>query len=118
MLKTLAFIGALAALTPIVAHAQPRWGEGQYQPRYDGYDHRDRSDYEDRDDQGDRRYQPRYPNYGYGYAAVPYVGNHPAYDAYGPDPNGLRAADGHRIKCKLVDQWDGYGQYVRRRACW
>jgi hypothetical protein len=47
------------------------------------------------------------------------VKGHPAYDEYGPDPNGLRAPDGHRIKCKLVDQWDDdYGQYVRRRNCW
>jgi len=46
-----------------------------------------------------------------GYAAVP-------YDRYGPDPNGMIAPDGHRIKCKLQDVFDNrYGGYLRRRVC-
>jgi len=43
------------------------------------------------------------------YARVP-------VDRYGPDPNGMIAADGHRIKCKLRDD-DDYG-YRTRRVCW
>jgi len=46
-----------------------------------------------------------------GYASVP-------YDRYGPDPNGMIARDGHRIKCKLQDVFDDrYGGYLRRRVC-
>src|SRR5262245_23155975 len=26
-------------------------------------------------------------------------------DRYGPDPNGMIALDGHRIKCKIRDRW-------------
>jgi len=44
-----------------------------------------------------------------GYARVP-------YDRYGPDPNGMIAPDGHRIKCKLTDAYDGY-RYRTRRVC-
>jgi hypothetical protein len=115
MLKTLIFAGALAALLPAAVNAQPR----------DSYDQGDQGYYQgdpgyyrgDRDD--DDRRAPRYWDRGYGYGVVPYVRGHPAYDEFGPDPNGVRALDGHRIKCKLVDQWDGYtGQYIRRRACW
>lgn len=43
---------------------------------------------------------------------------HPAYDRYGPDPNGTIAPDGHRIKCKLVEGWDAYGRWGRHRECW
>lgn len=116
MLKTLIFAGALAALAASTAQAQPRWqdDQGQDAPR----------DYGDARYYGDQyRYPPPYPDraygYGYGYAGVPLVRGHPAYDEYGPDPNGLRAPDGHRLKCKLVDGWDDYtGQRIRRRACW
>lgn len=46
-----------------------------------------------------------------GYARVP-------VDRYGPDPNGMIAADGHRIKCKLQDDWsDRYDRYMTRRVC-
>jgi hypothetical protein len=46
-----------------------------------------------------------------GYARVP-------YDRYGPDPNGMIAPDGHKIKCKLMDDYDGrYGRYMTRRVC-
>jgi hypothetical protein len=40
------------------------------------------------------------------------------YDRYGPDPNGLVASDGHRIKCKLQDDYNyRLGRYVTRRVC-
>ncbi len=46
-----------------------------------------------------------------GYARVP-------YDRYGPDPNGMIAPDGHRIKCKLTDDHDyRAGRYMTRRVC-
>jgi hypothetical protein len=45
------------------------------------------------------------PSYG---GAVP-------VDRYGPDPNGMIAPDGHRIKCKLTtgydSRWRGYHTY-------
>ena len=46
------------------------------------------------------------------FATVPGV----PVDRFGPDPNGMLAADGHRIKCKLRDDYD-YG-YRTRRVCW
>jgi hypothetical protein len=50
---------------------------------------------------------------------APEVLGHAPFDEYGADPNGMVAADGHRIKCKLADAWDGYrNAYVRRRQCW
>ena len=40
------------------------------------------------------------------------------FDRYGPDPNGMIAADGHRIKCKLTDDWDSrVDRYVTHRVC-
>jgi hypothetical protein len=50
---------------------------------------------------------------GYGYpAGVP-------VDRYGPDPNGMIAPDGHRIKCKLRSGYDTrIGRYHTYRACW
>jgi len=49
------------------------------------------------------------PAYG---AAVP-------VDRYGPDPNGMIAPDGHRIKCKLRNQWDNdYDSYRTIRECY
>jgi len=111
----LIFAGALAALLPAAVQAQPRYA---YDQGYQGYDQGERGYYRGDRDDDDRRW-PRYRDGWYGYAEVPYVRGHPAYDEFGPDPNGTRAPDGHRIKCKLVDQWDGYtGQYLRRRACW
>lgn len=47
------------------------------------------------------------PSYG---SAVP-------VDRYGPDPNGMIAPDGHRIKCKLRTGYDGYGRYHTFREC-
>lgn len=52
--------------------------------------------------------QSGYGGYGYGVPA----------DRYGPDPNGMIAPDGHRIKCKLRRTYDGYYRsYVTRRVC-
>lgn len=46
-----------------------------------------------------------------GYASVP-------YDRYGPDPNGMIAPDGHKIKCKLDDSFDvRLDRYITRRVC-
>jgi hypothetical protein len=45
------------------------------------------------------------------YGAVP-------FDRYGPDPNGMIAADGHKIKCKLQDDYDDrFGRYMTHRVC-
>src|SRR5437879_5428965 len=64
------------------------------------------------------------PAYRYDEFGRPYVDNAyraPAavpYDRFGPDPNGMIAADGHRIKCKLQDDWDGrYDAYMTHRVC-
>jgi len=47
----------------------------------------------------------------------PYTSRVPS-DRYGPDPNGMIAPDGHRIKCKLRSRYDSYyGAYVTRREC-
>lgn len=54
-----------------------------------------------------------------GAAIAPEILGHAPYDRYGPDPNGMVAPDGHQIKCKLVDTYDGYyGRYMTRRECW
>jgi hypothetical protein len=54
-----------------------------------------------------------------GAVIAPEVLGHAPYDQYGPDPNGMIAPDGHRIKCKLMDSYDSYyGQYRTRRECW
>lgn len=39
-------------------------------------------------------------------------------DRFGPDPNGMIAPDGHRIKCKMRTGYDGYGRYRTYRQCW
>ena len=110
VLKLLTFAALFAALIPAAAVAQP-WAQPYADRPYYAQDHGPR--YYDDDDRYERSYRDR----PYGYVEVPYVRGHPAYDQYGPDPNGTRAPDGHRIKCKLVDGWNDYGQYVRRRAC-
>jgi len=38
---------------------------------------------------------------------------------YGPDPNGMIAPDGHRIKCRITSGYDErYGRYRSFRMCW
>ena len=39
-------------------------------------------------------------------------------DRFGPDPNGMIAPDGHRIKCKLRDDYDVRGHMYTRRECY
>lgn len=40
-------------------------------------------------------------------------------DEFGPDPNGMIAPDGHRIKCKLRDDYDGrFDRYMTHRVCY
>ena len=40
------------------------------------------------------------------------------YDRYGPNPHGMIAPDGHRIRCNLRRTYDrGYDAYVTRRVC-
>jgi hypothetical protein len=47
------------------------------------------------------------------------VGAAMPFDQYGPDPNGMIAADGHKIKCKLQDDYDGrFDRYMTHRVCW
>lgn len=47
-----------------------------------------------------------------------YSNSNVPYDQYGPDPNGMIAPDGHRIKCKLRKNYDSYYRaYVTRREC-
>src|SRR4051812_29135038 len=39
-------------------------------------------------------------------------------DRYGPNPHGLIAPDGHRIRCKLRSGYDSYYRgYVKQRTC-
>ena len=52
------------------------------------------------------------PSYGNGYQ------NSVPVDRFGPDPNGMIAPDGHRIKCKLRTGYDSYGRYTRMRECY
>jgi hypothetical protein len=53
-----------------------------------------------------------------GTVLAPAYGPAMRYDQYGPDPNGMIAADGHRIKCKIDRDWDSYrDRYVARRVC-
>jgi hypothetical protein len=47
-----------------------------------------------------------------------YYPSGPPVDRYGPDPNGMIAPDGHRIKCKLRSGYDGrIGRYHTFREC-
>jgi hypothetical protein len=62
----------------------------------------------------------RYDEFGRPYFDDGYRGPAAAmpYDRFGPDPNGMIAADGHRIKCKLQDDWDGrYDRHYTHRVC-
>ena len=103
--------------------------------RYDGYYERVTPGYH-YDTYGRRYWEDRYgrhyvdeaaPRYDYddddglaiGSALLGAVLGDVPYDRYGPDPNGMIARDGHRIKCKLSDDYDGrYGAYMTHRVCW
>lgn len=110
--------GAMIAQT---AQAQPYYAPAPaYAPPGYHYDAYGRLVY-DRYDRYDRRYvAPAAPLAGSvlgppladAYADVP-------FDRFGPDPNGMIAADGHQIKCKLQDDWSSrYGRTMTRRVCW
>lgn len=48
-----------------------------------------------------------------------YAGPAVPVDRFGPDPNGMIAPDGHRIKCKLRSGYDDrWGRYHTYRECW
>jgi len=112
VLKKLALAALVATLIPAAAIAQP-WAQ-PYGDQSRGAYYGDREPYYG----DDGRYQRSYPDTPYPYGAVPYVRGHPAYDQYGPDPNGLRAPDGHRLKCKVKKGWDDYyGERIKHREC-
>ena len=52
-----------------------------------------------------------------GSVIAPTYGSAVPVDRFGPDPNGMIAPDGHRIKCKLRTGYDTYGRYRRFREC-
>ena len=120
---SLAVAGAATALTG-AAQAQP-YGYytpgGGYAYRYDpprtyGYDGR-YNGYYGNDDYGSS--DAAIASALLGATIAPDVLGHAPYDQYGPDPNGMVAPDGHLIKCKLVNSYDGdYGGYRTRRQCW
>jgi hypothetical protein len=83
------------------------------------------------------RYDPYFDRYYYGPVARPgytydatigasvlgsllgtgYYGDVPV-DRYGPNPEGMRAPDGHRIDCSLRRSYDrALGAYITRRVC-
>jgi hypothetical protein len=121
-MRKLLFAAAAAATAlggAMVAQAVQAQPYGYYAPaplytpgyRYDEYRRR----------YWDDGYRPRYaaplagsvigPPLADAYARVP-------FDRFGADPNGMIAADGHVIKCKLNDVWsDRNDRYVTRRVC-
>ncbi|HEY0436773.1 MAG TPA: hypothetical protein VGC92_09045 [Phenylobacterium sp.] len=105
-----------AAIAPAV-HAQPYdyyRPAPAYEPAYRYDDYGRRYDY-------DEAYRPGYaaPMAGAVIGSTIYdtYGRVPV-DRFGPDPNGMIAPDGHRIKCKLRDTWDDrFDRYMTRRVC-
>jgi hypothetical protein len=127
MRKLLVAAAAGASVLGGAMIAQPLQAQpyGYYRPappyyayHYDSYGRRYFEDADGRHYTDDRPYDAPAiagsvlgPAFAEGYADVP-------YDRYGPDPNGMIARDGHRIKCKLQDVFDDrYGGYLRRRVC-
>lgn len=53
-----------------------------------------------------------------GSVLAPAYGSAVPVDRFGPDPNGMIAPDGHRIKCKIRTGEDGYGRYRAFRDCY
>lgn len=93
-------------------------------PYYNDYAWNNRDPYYDRGYYGPI-YRPGYEPSGSSVAlsvlgsllAPDYAGRVPV-DAYGPNPNGMIAPDGHRIRCRLQTRYDGYyGARVTRRVC-
>ncbi|HEV2531366.1 hypothetical protein [Phenylobacterium sp.] len=52
-----------------------------------------------------------------GSVIAPAYGSAVPVDRFGPDPNGMIAPDGHRIKCKLRTGYTTYGRYRTFREC-
>jgi len=109
--------GAMIAQT---AQAQPY---GYYERVVPGY-HYDTYGRRYFEDAYGRHYVDTVPRYDYdddvalGGAVLGSVLGEVPYDRYGPDPNGMIARDGHRIKCKLTDSYDyRIGRYLTRRVC-
>lgn len=53
-----------------------------------------------------------------GSVIAPAYGSAVPVDRFGPDPNGMIAPDGHRIKCKIRTGEDSYGRYRTFRDCY
>jgi hypothetical protein len=54
-----------------------------------------------------------------GAAIAGYTNDGTPYDGLGPDPNGMIAPDGHKIKCKNETNWNDWRHaYVTRRVCY
>ena len=138
VVASLAVAGGAAAIAG-AAHAQPYGyytGPGHYGYRYDppraygyGGGYTPYSYYNGYNDYGGYQGYGGNGYYGSSGAALagallgamiaPEVLGHAPYDEFGPDPNGMIAPDGPRIKCKLVNGYDSYdGRYRTRRQCW
>ncbi|MBW8815798.1 MAG: hypothetical protein JF588_20460 [Caulobacterales bacterium] len=125
-------IAALAGLTIAGGLGMATSGSAQPYRYYSPYDHswhythdRDRYDaYRDRD-RDDDGYRDRDGAALAGAVLGSLLGSDTGFydrapvDRFGPDPNGMIAPDGHRIKCRLRTNWDTYRDaYVTRRVCW
>ena len=117
-LASVAIVGgaSLAQGAQAQSYGDYRYNDGYYSRNYaPGYDY--------------YRGEPSYVAPGYDSSAAAagavigsMLGIDPAYggryDRYGYDPNGMIAADGHRVKCKIRTLWDAhYGRYIERRFC-
>jgi hypothetical protein len=125
-----AVIGLTALGGTVIAGGAQAQTYGYYTPAPSGYY-----------DNGYYRPAPYYNGYGGYYAPAPsynyndgaglagaligslvgpaYAGAAVPVDRYGPDPNGMIAPDGHRIKCKLTSGYDSrWGGYRTHRECY
>jgi hypothetical protein len=124
MLRKLVVLGAGLAMIAGAAQAQPighSWGPGEYAyvyapPRAYGYDGRytpfsfyNGVDYAELA----ARRAPMGPELRAGY------GPGVRLDAYGPNPNGMIAPDGHQVRCRLSSHFDIWkGHTETQRECW
>jgi hypothetical protein len=119
-------IAALAGLTIAGGLGLATSGSAQPYRYYSPYDHSWHYSYSrDRDYDDDDYYRDRDGSALAGAVLGSLLGsdtgfyNRAPVDRYGPDPNGMIAPDGHRIKCRLRTNWDTYRDaYVTRRVCW
>lgn len=121
-------IAALAGLTIAGGLGLATSGSAQPYRYYSPYDHSWHYTY-DRDRYDTYRDRDRYDDDDAGSALAGAVlgsllGGAGYYDSapvdrYGPDPSGMIAPDGHRIRCHMRTHWDNYRDaYVTRRTCW